>query len=68
MDALYQSRLDGLTDQIDNYLWLNHEQGALSEQQQAHLKELCEQVYCFGQAGVQWHDMGMQVLNELKAA
>ena len=68
MDAIYQSRLEGLTDEIDYYMWMHHDKGTLSVAQQKHLRELCETVCVFGEQGKQWHDMGMQILTELKAA
>lgn len=64
MDALYQSRLEGLSEQIDNYLWLHHDTGSLSAAQRNHLKELCDTIVCFGEVGAEWAKQGMELYKQ----
>lgn len=63
MDALEQSRLRCLTDQIDFYLWKHYETGKLSSEQKQHLKTLCDEVMCFGELGHAWANEGLKLLN-----
>lgn len=64
MDSIIEQRYNGLTNQIDFYLWLHNDNGRLSLHQKQHLTELKNTICVFGKRANKWVELVNELLND----
>lgn len=65
LNKIKESRLHGLSEQLDWLFWKFHDTGTLSKQQQEQMRWCANTICCFNQAGVNYYNEAQTILNKL---